>query len=375
MNREPRLIHLTTRPDLSTSRTGPRTAGWAATGALAMSHPSPRKPESGPSLALALVNASISPVLLLNERLEILGASRSFCETFGFVRKAISGARLADLGAGEWNVPQLRSLLSATFAESADLDAYEMDLMREGRPNACVVMNAHRLEYGGAEPLVILTVIDATAERRETRIKDDLIKEKEILLQELQHRVANSLQIIASVLMQSARRVQSEETRLHLRNAHHRVISIATLQRQLMVSRSERIGLREYFAGLCESIAVSMIDEEGGITLRSTTDGSSAEANESTSLGLIVTELVINALKHAFPGSDQKGDILVDYRAQGGGFALTVSDNGVGIAASAEPTAPGLGTGIVNALATHLGATVETSANDPGTKVTIARAA
>jgi two-component sensor histidine kinase len=222
---------------------------------------------------------------------------------------------------------------------------------------------------------VILTVIDATAERRETRIKDDLIKEKEILLQELQHRVANSLQIIASVLMQSARRVQSEETRLHLRNAHHRVISIATLQRQLMVSRSERIGLREYFAGLCESIAASMIDEEGGITLRSTTDGSSAEANESTSLGLIVTELVINALKHAFPGSDQKGDILVDYRAQGGGFALTVSDNGVGIAASAEPTAPGLGTGIVNALATHLGATVETSANDPGTKVTIARAA
>jgi two-component sensor histidine kinase len=50
-------------------------------------------------------------------------------------------------------------------------------------------------------------------------------------MRELQHRVANSLQIIASVLMQSARRVQSEEARGHLQNAHHRVMSIATVQR------------------------------------------------------------------------------------------------------------------------------------------------
>ena len=325
------------------------------------------------SLALALIHASRAPVLLLNANLRVVGASDSFCAAFGFSPDSVTGFDLGSLGEGEWNVPQLRSLLRSTFARTASVDAYEMDLVRSGHPNACIVLNAHLLDHDEQTPLVVLTVSDVTSARLAERIKDDLIKEKQVLLLELQHRVANSLQIIASVLMQSARRVQSEETRLHLRNAHHRVLSIATLQRQLAASSDDEVQLPEYFAGLCESIGASMIDEEGRITLTSTTDGSSASANVSTSLGLIVTELVINALKHAFPDRQMTGQIAVDYHVQGTGFALTVSDNGVGIAASAEPTAPGLGTGIVDALAKHLGATVETTDAEPGTKVAIVR--
>lgn len=77
-----------------------------------------------------------------------------------------------------------------------------------------------------------MAVTDVTDERAAARLKDDLIREKAILLQEVQHQVANSLQIIASVLMQSARLGQSEEARGHLRNAHNRVMSIAALHRQ-----------------------------------------------------------------------------------------------------------------------------------------------
>lgn len=327
------------------------------------------------SLALALVECSRIPVLLLNGRSEIVSASDSFCGAFGFETESIIGASLAEIGAGEWNIPQLRSLLSATCAGSAAVDAYEMELLREGHPPACIVMNAQRLDYDGTEPFVILTITDITSERLAARTKDDLIKEKELLLQELQHRVANSLQIIASVLMQSARRVQSEESRQHLQNAYQRVMSLTGLQKQLAVSRADNIPLRQYFAGLCDSIGASMIDEAGGIRLSATTDDSSADANQSTSLGLIVTELVINALKHAFPDRNRSGEILVDYRAQGAGFALTVSDNGVGIAASGEPTKPGLGTGIVEALSRHLGAVVERFDNAPGTRIVILRAA
>ena len=322
------------------------------------------------SLALALVDCSRAPVLLLDAQSTIVGASQSFCRDFGFEPLDMAGRSLSSLGEGEWNVPRLRSLLSATIAGTAALDAYEMDLLRDGKPAACIVLNAHKLAYAGEEPLVLLTITDVTSARLAERLKDDLIKEKQVLLLELQHRVANSLQIIASVLMQSARRVSSEETRTHLRNAHHRVLSIATLQRQLAVSSDEQVELRQYFQSLCDSIGASMIDENERIVLTSTTDGSVATANVSTSLGLIVTELVINALKHAFP-EQAEGAILVDYRAQGEGFALTVSDDGVGIAASNEPTAPGLGTGIVDALARHLGARVETTNGSPGTKVAI----
>ncbi len=83
-------------------------------------------------------------------------------------------------------------------------------------------------------------MIESTAhlntERADARLKDDLVREKAILVQELQHRIANSLQIIASVLMQSARRVQSEEARGHLHNAHHRVMPIAAVQKLLSTS-------------------------------------------------------------------------------------------------------------------------------------------
>ena len=76
-------------------------------------------------------------------------------------------------------------------------------------------------------------MLDVTDARIAEKLKDDLLKEKAVLLQELQHRVANSLQIIASVLMQSARRVQSDEARTHLQQAHQRVMSVASLQHHL----------------------------------------------------------------------------------------------------------------------------------------------
>ena len=117
----------------------------------------------------------------------------------------------------------------------------------------------------------------------------------------MQHRVANSLQIIASVLMQSARRVQSEEARGHLQNAHRRVMSIAAVQRQLShVQRRQRRTSCTYLTQLCESLGASMIADKR-LSISVTVDDSVVEADVSVSLGLIVTELVINALKHAFP--------------------------------------------------------------------------
>src|SRR4029078_10028763 len=163
------------------------------------------------------------------------------------------------------------------------------------------------------QPLIAVTVTDITSARLAAKLKDDLVQEKQVLLQELQHRVANSLQIIASVLMQSARRVQSDETRTHLYSAHNRVMSIATLQKQLAITSSDDVELRPYLKELCASIGASMIDEDGRISLSSKADDSKATANVSVSLGLIVTELVINALKHAFPDPSQNGSRPRDY--------------------------------------------------------------
>jgi hypothetical protein len=106
---------------------------------------------------------------------------------------------------------------------AAEIDAYEMDLVRDGKATCQLTLSANKLDYFDTEKVrIVLAATDMTATRLAEKQKDALIREKHVLLQEVQHRVANSLQIIASVLMQSAKRVKSEETRLHLHDAHRR---------------------------------------------------------------------------------------------------------------------------------------------------------
>jgi two-component sensor histidine kinase len=332
----------------------------------------PLRPDAAASLALALIESSQAPLLVLDDRFVVICASESFCSAFGIVPRTIEGIALAKIGNGEWDVPQLNALLRATLANNAAVESYEMNLVRDGHATACVSINAQRLDPGGGQqPMIAMTVTDITSARLAAKLKDELVQEKQVLLRELQHRVANSLQIIASVLMQSARRVQSEETRTHLYSAHNRVMSIATLQKQLAITSNDEVELRPYLKQLCDSIGASMIDDAERISLSSTADDSKATANVSVSLGLIVTELVINALKHAFPEPEQSGSVTVDYAAKGEGWSLTVKDDGVGIGNGDGAGTPGLGTGIVDALAKQLGATVTTSENEPGTKVSV----
>lgn len=96
--------------------------------------------------------------------------------------------------------------------------------------------------------------------------------------------------------MQSARRVKSEEARGHLQNAHHRVMSIAALQKQLSTSKGGNVELRSYFTQLCESLGASMIVDPDRLSISVSVDESAVESDVSMSLGLIMTELVINAL-------------------------------------------------------------------------------
>jgi two-component sensor histidine kinase len=113
-----------------------------------------------------------------------------------------------------------------------------------------------------------------------------------------------------------------------------------------------------------------MIADHDQISLKVTVDETMIKADLSVSLGLIVTELVINALKHAFP-RHRKGKILVDYRSDGQAWTLTVRDTGIGMPKNIADAKPGLGTGIVEALAKQLGAEVEVVASKPGTTVSI----
>ena len=321
------------------------------------------------ALAMAVIASSSAPMLLLDGDFAILAASNSFCDSFQLFAHTLVGKRLTEIGEGEWDLRRIESLLAATAGGQAQIAAYEIDLERPGQAPRRLVLNAQKLAYGGEEVRILLSVADVTEARISDRLKDDLLREKGVLLRELQHRVANSLQIIASVLLQSARTVQSEETRLHLHDAHHRVMSVAALQAQLAASQLGDVALRSYFTDLCRSIGASMIRDHNQLTIEVRADNSRVEADVSVSLGLIVTELVINALKHAFP-EHRHGTILVDYAARGADWTLSIADDGIGMPAD-DSASPGLGTSIVEALAKQLKADVSVEPADPGTKVSV----
>lgn len=328
-------------------------------------------PELANELALAIVTSSAAPLLLLDGDMRILAASDSFHTGFDLPPADSIGQPIFSLDSGAWNLPRLRSALAASCTSDTPIGGYEFDLPTRAHGTHRLVLTARRLDTAGdTETRILVSIADVTDARLAERLKDELIRERDILMQEVQHRVANSLQIIASVLMQSARKVQSEEVRRHLHDAHHRVMSIASVQDQLAVSGVSEVALRPYLTQLCASIGASMIEDPAKLALTVRADDVAVPANVSVSLGLIVTELVINALKHAFPDK-RPGTIHIDYSAQDADWALTVADDGIGMPVAPDLAESGLGSSIVQALARQLKATIFVRDNSPGTYVEV----
>ncbi len=254
---------------------------------------------------------------------------------------------------------------------------YEVEHEFPGLGRRTVRLNARQVFYeGGAGTTILLGMEDVTEQYTLERENDELLRQKDVLLDELQHRISNSLAIIASIILLKAKTVESEETRVHLQDAHKRVMSVAAVQQQLHgPGGSGPIEMVPYLSRLCETLATSMIGDSRPVSLKVVGGGGNATARQAESLGLIVTELVMNALKHAFPGEKTDARISVAYEVDGTNWKLSVADNGVGKpdGVFGQPKT-GLGTGIVKALAQQLGATVETAAGPSGTTVAITHA-
>jgi len=329
------------------------------------------------ALAQGIVDTVREPVLVLDKDLRVIAASRSFYSAFKVSPEETQGKLLYALGDGQWDIPKLRVLLEKIIPERGVMEDYEVEHAFPNLGQRIMRLNARQVFYeGGAGTTILLGMEDITERRILEREKDELLRQKETLLEELQHRISNSLQIIASIILMKARAVQSEETRFHLEDAHKRVLSIAAVQKQLHAAATTgTIEVAPYLSKLCESLAHSMIGDTRPISLKVVGEGGIATSRQAESLGLIVTELVMNALKHAFPDEKTKGQITVAYDVIGTNWKLSISDTGIGKPDGGFAQGKsGLGTGIVKALAHQLDAQVETLAGPGGTTVSITHA-
>ncbi len=343
-----------------------------------------RKLHDAQVLALAIVNTIPEPFLILDEEFRVLSASRSFYETFKVEPADTQATLLFALGDGQWNIPALRHLLETIIPDRVAMDNFEVEHDFPGVGHRVMLLNARKVVYEDSAAVTILLAFHDVTARRVTERElaallqqtQDLLGQKRVLLQEMEHRVANSLQIIASILLLKAHAVSSEETRGHLQDAHQRVMSVATVQRHLHTTEGgDRIEMRAYLTKLCAGLASSMVGENAPVSIEALSDESMIESATAVSLGLIVTELVINALKYAFPDGKPGAIVMATYENDEGDWKLTVSDNGVGYDALAHSSAEaGLGTTIIKALTKQLGAQLEVESSANGLKTSVTRA-
>jgi chemotaxis protein methyltransferase CheR len=337
------------------------------------------------TLAEAIVDTIHEPFIVLDAQFRVLAASRSFYETFEVDPQHTIGNLLYSLGDGQWDIPALRVLMETIIPEKAAMDGFEVDHDFPGLGRRIMLLNARKVLYEtSADTTILLAFTDITA-RRAIEIEkaellgktEDLLHQQQVLLQEMQHRVANSLQIIASILMLKARVVTSDESRRHLEDAHQRVMSVAAVQSHLhALGGIDQVEVGPYLTTLCASLAASMIGEDHPIALKVIADEGRIGSDKAVSIGLIVTELVINAVKYAFPTEKADALVRVTYESRGDDWTLAVSDNGAGnsAVAGAGTTAGGLGTIIVKALVQQLGARMEIVSDPAGLSVSITRA-
>lgn len=229
-------------------------------------------------------------------------------------------------------------------------------------------------DHRDALPRFVVVSLDITdsKEREETLAqtldeRDRLLAQKEALLAEVNHRIKNSLQLVASILNTDARRTGEGDVRERLEAAAARVQAVTSVHEMLYRSNEVRtVAFGGYLRELCANLAAGDAGT-AGVDMKCETSEVELPADKAIPLALIVNELATNAIKHGLAGVPD-GMIKVSTRLEAGELVLDVADDGTGMAEGAEK---GLGSQIIDGLVRQLGASMSTSPGEPGCRFTI----
>src|ERR1700681_617516 len=145
------------------------------------------------ALAQSIVDTVREPVLVLDKDLRVIAASRSFYSAFKVSPEDTEGRLLYALSDGQWDIPKLRVLLEKIIPEQVVMEGYEVEHEFPGLGHRTMYLNARQSFYKeGAGTTILLGFEDVTQRRILEREKDELLRQKDILLGEIQHRIANS---------------------------------------------------------------------------------------------------------------------------------------------------------------------------------------
>ncbi|WP_340644792.1 CHASE3 domain-containing protein [Phenylobacterium sp.] len=236
---------------------------------------------------------------------------------------------------------------------------------------AAVAFTVYRNRQEIAQARDEVRAVNLTLEERVERRTQELAlarERAELLLSEVNHRVANSLQLVSALVHMQSKTVTDESAKGALKETETRIQAISQIHKSLYTSGDvTSVALDDYLGVMLDNLGVAMRNDGHTARLTSMLDPVILPTDESISLGVVATELVTNAFKYAYPAG-QSGDIHVMLRKLPEGRAeLVVQDDGIGLGAAVHPGGTGLGSKIIAAMAAALKTNVEYVSRTPGT--------
>jgi PAS domain S-box-containing protein len=292
----------------------------------------------------------------------IVYANPKFNRMFGYAPGELNGQHVSvvNYASDHISAEEVNRIITQSVMENGEVTYEVQNVKKDGTPFWCRATTSE-FEHPDYGSVLVAVQQDITEHKQaEEQIKNSL-KEKDVLLKEIHHRVKNNLQIVSSLLQMQSRRTQEPQAIEVLRDSKNRIASIALVHEKLYRSEDlANIDFGQYIPDLTTHLFDTYDVSSTTVSLNIQVDNISLQIDTAIPCGLIINELVSNSLKYAFP-PPRKGEIQVQFYANNdNNLTLIIRDNGIGIPETFDiETTQSLGLTLVQGLVEQIEGTLE----------------
>ena len=274
-------------------------------------------------LTQSVIDTIRDPLVVLNEDMTIVTASKAFLTIFGIAEAEARGRHFSELGQRQWDVPALRHLMEKVLPEDKPIESFEIDDDFPGLGRRVFNLNARKVFQPGNHSHRMLLVFEDITDRKQREA------DAQMLTNEISHRIKNNLQLIVGLIAYEARSMVQPYVQV-FSAMQARIGAIAQLYDLIsQSSHGQTVAVDAYLREIAKTISASLLGSTSGIKLEVKAEALYVDPDRAVPLGLLVNELVTNAIKHAFPHG--VGHVVLSAELVGDQIELTVADDGVGM--------------------------------------------
>ncbi|HXP97522.1 MAG TPA: response regulator [Telmatospirillum sp.] len=274
-------------------------------------------------LAQCIVDTIRDPLVVLEQDMTIVTASKAFLTIFGIAEADAQGRRVSELGQRQWDVPALRDLMARVLPENKPIESFEIEDDFPGLGRRVFNLNARKIFRPGDHAHRILLVFEDISDRKQRE------RDAQMLTNEISHRIKNNLQLIVGLIAYEARSMVPPSAKGYSA-MQGRIGAIAQLYDLISQSSfGQTVAMDVYLREIAKTMSAGLLGTGSGITIEVSAEALHIDADRAVPFGLLVNELATNAIKHAFPTG--AGRIMLGVTQIGGQIELTVADDGIGM--------------------------------------------